>query len=256
MVADLDPTGPVETALAGRAAHLLWRLQRVAAIDAAAGAATAGLPPDPATITGDGVMDPVAPLPADAPDVVRLARTRAPLRNTRRALAELGAAGGVIEPRTVRRVLDAVGVVAGWGVETARRVAELRARLGQPVELLGPSEWTVIQLRTALTAVADGLGLPAAALGDAVRDMVEALRDEAVALLREGEAEEADVAGRMAAARCRALAGRALSGAGVPDKVLRQEGHLGRQLDLTLRQLDRLKAARQLGWKPVPWGSG
>jgi hypothetical protein len=43
VVADLDPAGAVEAALAGRAAHLLWRLQRVAAIDAAAGAVAGDL---------------------------------------------------------------------------------------------------------------------------------------------------------------------------------------------------------------------
>ena len=41
------------------------RLQRVAVIDAAARAVAATLPPDPGTITGEGVADPVAPLPAD-----------------------------------------------------------------------------------------------------------------------------------------------------------------------------------------------
>jgi hypothetical protein len=64
-------------------------------------------------------------------------------------------------------------------------------------------------------------------------------------LLREREAEEAAVAGRMAARRLRALAVRALPPAAVLDKVVRQEGHLSRQLDLTLRLLERLQAARK-----------
>jgi CheY-like chemotaxis protein len=48
-----------------------------------------------------------------------------------------------------------------------------------------------------------------------------------------------------AARRLRVLAARALPAAGVLDRVIRQEGHLGRQLDLTLRQLERLQAARK-----------
>ena len=32
---------------------------------------------------------------------------------------------------------------------------------------------------------------------------------------------------------------------GVLDRVVRQEGHLGRQLELTLRQLERLQVARR-----------
>jgi hypothetical protein len=69
--------------------------------------------------------------------------------------------------------------------------------------------------------------------------------DECEQLLCEREAEEAEVAGRMSARRQRALAARALPAASVLDKVVRQEGHLGRQLDLTLRQLERLQAARK-----------
>src|SRR5262249_31408417 len=51
--------------------------------------------------------------------------------------------------------------------------------------------------------------------------------------------------GRMTARRLRALAARALPSAGGLDKGIRQEGHLGRQLDLTLKQLERLQAARK-----------
>jgi hypothetical protein len=41
----------------------------------------------------------------------------------------------------------------------------------------------------------------------------------------------------MAARRLRAVPARALPSAGVLNQVVRQQGHLGRQLDLTLRQL-------------------
>ena len=69
---------------AARAAHLLWRLQRVAAIDAAAGVVSADLPPDPEAITGEGVADPAAPLPPGAPlphyDPYRAASPYNPIR--------------------------------------------------------------------------------------------------------------------------------------------------------------------------------
>jgi hypothetical protein len=268
VVADFDPSGPVEAALAGRAAHLLWRLQRVAAIDTAAGAVAAELPPDPAAITGEGVADPVAQLPADAPDARRLARVRALLRNTRRALADLtaaaelirrpaGDADGVVGEWVVNSVFEAVGMAAGWEWPSSGRVAELRTRLGLPAEAYGPGDWTVGQSHAGLAVVADGLGVAVETFTAAVLESLEALRAESERLLLDREAEESEVAGRMAAARCRALAARALPAERVLDKVIRQEGHLGRQLDLTLRQLERLKSARRPGGAAASlWGSG
>jgi hypothetical protein len=256
VVHDLGPVGPVEQALAGRAAHLLWRLQRVAAIDAAAGTIAADLPPDPAAVTGAGVLDPAAPLPPDAPDEFRLARLRALLRRTRRGLENIAAAaellrpGGLVPDEAVDRgvaaeLFAAVGLAAGWGWGESRpRVAELRAGLGLPSAGYGPGEWTAGQARAAVALVAKGLGVTNAGFTGAVVAALAELRDECEQLLAEREAEEAAVAGRMSARRLRALAARALPSAGVLDKVIRQEGHLGRQLDLTLRQLERLQAAR------------
>jgi hypothetical protein len=257
VVHDLGPVGPVEQALAGRAAHLLWRLQRVAAIDASAGLIAAELPPDPAAVTGEGVMDPTAPLPPNAPDEFRLARVRALLRNTRRGLANIAAAAellrpgcmfpdGAVDRGVVVELFDAVGLAAGWVWDESRvRVAELRARLGLPAAGYGVGEWTAGQARAAVARVAKGLGMTDAVFTGAVLAALAELRVECEQLLREREAEEAAVAGRMAARRLRALAARALPSAGVLEKVIRQEGHLGRQLDLTLRQLERLQTARK-----------
>jgi hypothetical protein len=157
----------------------------------------------------------------------------------------------------VHRLFEALGMVAGWGLGTFRRVAELRSRLGLPAVPHGPVGWTLGQVRAGLAAIADGLRVTPAELDAAVREAVDALRDESEGLLGKRVAEEAEVAGRMAAARWRALAARALPGAGVLEKVIRQEGHLGRQLDLTLKQLARLKAARRAGrHEAAVWGSG
>jgi hypothetical protein len=258
VVRDLDPHGPLEQALAGRAAHLLWRLQRVAGIDASAGAVAAELPPDPAAVTGAGVLDPAAPLPPNAPDEYRLARVRALLRNTRRGLENIAAAAellrrpggvapdGAIDRRVAAELFDAVGLAAGWEWgESRTRIAELRARLGLPVVDYWPGEWTTGQARAAIVLVAKGLGSTDEVFTGTVLGALAELRAESEQLLREREAEEAEVAGRMAARRLRAVAARALPSAGVLEKVIRQEGHLGRQLDLTLKQLERLQAARK-----------
>jgi hypothetical protein len=256
VVADLGPAGPVEAALAGRAAHLLWRLQRVAAIDAATALIATALPPDPATVTGEGVLDPAALLPPDAPDEFRLARVRALLRNTRGGLGNLAAAAellrpggsapdGVINRRVAAELFAAVGVAAGWGWGESRpRVAGLRAALALPAVEYGLGEWTAGAARAAVARVATELGMTNAVFVEAVVAALAELQVECEKLLRDREDEEAAVAGRMAARRLRALAARALPSACVLDKVIRQEGHLGRQLDLTLRQLERLQAAR------------
>ena len=154
---------------------------------------------------------------------------------------------GVVDRLVVQSVFDAVGLAAGWDWPSSARVAELRTKLGLPAEGYGPGEWTAGQLRAAVAVVADGLGVAVEMFTAAVLESLAALRAESEGLLRDREAEEAEVAGRMAAARSRALAARALPAEGVLDKVIRQEGHLGRQLDLTLRQLERLKAARRPG---------
>jgi hypothetical protein len=121
----------------------------------------------------------------------------------------------------------------------------LSAGLGLPAAEYGVGEWTGGQARAAVARVGKGLSLTDAVFVEAVLVALTELRAECVQLLREREAEEAEVAGRMAARRLRAVAARALPSASMLDKVIRQEGHLGRQLDLTLRQLERLQGARK-----------
>jgi hypothetical protein len=203
-------------------------------------------------------MDPAAPLPPAAPDEYRLARVRALLRNTRRGLADIAAAAevlrrpggvtpdGAVDRRVATELFGAVGLAAGWGWgESRTRIAELRAGLGLPTVDYGSGEWTTGQARAAVAMVAAGLGMTDALFAEAVLGALTELQVECEQLLRDREAEEAVVAGRMAARRLRALAARALPSAGVLEKVIRQEGHLGRQLDLTLKQLERLQAARK-----------
>jgi hypothetical protein len=121
----------------------------------------------------------------------------------------------------------------------------LRAGLGLPAAEYGPGEWTAEQARAAVVLVAKGLGKTDAVFTGAVVAALVELQVECELLMRQRAEEEAEVAGRMSARRQRALAARALPSAGVLDKVVRQEGHLGRQLDLTLRLLERLQAARK-----------
>jgi hypothetical protein len=255
---DLEPVGAVQMALAGRAAHLLWQLQRLAMIEAAAGQIATELPPDPAAVVGEGVIDPLAPLPPDAPDEYRLARIRALLGITRRGLANIAAAAeslrhpgsvapdGVVDRAVAAELFNAVGLAAGWAWGESRpRVAGLRARLGLPAAEYGLGQWTTGQVRAAVGLAAKGLGVTDAVFTGAVLGALAELQAECEQLLRERGAEEAAVAGRMSARRLRALAARALPSAGVLDKVIRQEGHLARQLDLTLKQLERLQTARK-----------
>jgi hypothetical protein len=130
-------------------------------------------------------------------------------------------------------------------------VAELRAKLGLPAVEYGLGEWTAGEAFAAVALAAKGLGKTDAVFTGAVLAALADLGAECERLLVEREAEEAAVAGRMSARRLRALAARALPSGVVLDKVIRQEGHLGRQLDLTLRQLERLQAARKPGSQVV-----
>jgi hypothetical protein len=155
---------------------------------------------------------------------------------------------GAIDRWVATELFRAVGLAAGWAWgEPRTRIAELRAGLGLPAGDYGLGEWTAGQARAAVALVAEGLGITDAVFTGAVLVALTELRAESEQLLREREAEEAEVAGRMSARRLRALAARSLPSAAVLDKVVRQEGHLGRQLDLTLRQLERLQAARKPG---------
>jgi hypothetical protein len=95
VVRDLGPVGPVEQALARRAAHLLWRLQRVAAIDAASGLIAADLPPDPAVVS------------SVARSVVRGADRIRPVEGWTRHAAGVPAAGARHGGAGVRRHPDA-----------------------------------------------------------------------------------------------------------------------------------------------------
>ena len=123
----------------------------------------------------------------------------------------------------------------------------MRAALGLPAVSYGLGEWTAAQARAAVGLAVRGLGVVDAVFVAAVLDGLAVTREEDEKLLRERLAEEAGLAERMAGRRLRATAARTLPSAGVLDRVVRQEGHLGRQLELTLRQLERLRAVRKPG---------
>lgn len=256
VVADLAPEGAVEHGLAVRVAELHWRLARIIRAEAAASSPDlTGLPPDPAMV---GEAEPEVlfrPPVATAPVATRLAYVRRLLGNARRSaaiikatidqLADRPAGGG---PETDFYLTSAIAQVAGWELdELAVRVKAVRAALGlDPDPLLPPPNgWTGELLRRVVTAAA---GVVSVDPEKFCADVLAALAEEAAEtdlLIAERESEQAELVNLMTADRERAVALRSLPPAGLSEQLVRVETHLGKQLDITLRQLDRLQARRR-----------
>ena len=237
---ELRPRGVIAERLADRIGLTLLRLDRVTKYEAAvASAGTANLPPDPDAITGAGV-DLSLPAPGpDAPPAARLARARlegwVPAREAcRTAVAALNGRNGV-DPLALpgahpvrREIEDALG----WTWEQSLRKWNAATQDGPP---------TAAEFRRLVARLARDAGTPTRSLTRLLRERLAARAEEYDQPIAEMTAETERVAAGMRTARERAAATAVYADGEAVDRVMRMEGHLTRQLRLTLDELDRLR---------------
>ncbi|QDU22104.1 hypothetical protein [Urbifossiella limnaea] len=257
VVASLAPVGALELALAERVALTLWRMRRVTRHEAGALSAA---------VAGSAVPEPVEESPAAAflhlkgykRDPERLADARR-LATTAEALA--GAADELVSllgrladtpaaepvPAGVARLVFRLGweMAEGMGRD-ALPAAEptFLKRIGADCRRVDDVTWTVGLVRAGLDYYANRIGCPAARVVATVTRHAATVRADA---MRDAAARRAAEAALVARAefgpRWRADAA-LLPGADVAERVMRVEAHLGRQLQLTLGQIERLQAIR------------
>jgi hypothetical protein len=251
----LRPEGVLEERLCDRIALLLLRLDRVARFEvavasrdamAAIGAVNA---PDPDTITGDGIDICRPPHPEAAP-VFRLAHARArlegwvPVRDAFRiavaALASETEPGATISGRGAERVVFAVGAALEWNRDRAcERWSEVAGSPHDPI--------STERFRGAVRALAVAAGREPDETVGVVREYLVARAAEYDGPIAEKEAEAEALAAELRGARERAASAAVFADAKAVDTVIRMEGHLTRQLGLTIDLLDQLRGDRSSG---------
>lgn len=253
VVADLAPDGGFEAVLAARAASLLWRLDRATRAAAAAAPDPLALTPDPDTVGPESETSALRQLPPHTPPVYRLARVRRVLEVHRLALARIRELADLLRDRAGAKPLDNIAglvhvieKVAGWTHEVGRAQWErIGAALGlaatESPGLMPPAEqWTAKRVWEVVASAAAAAAVPAPKFHQKVLAAVAEQAEQVEKHLRQHAEEESELVVVMRADRVRAAAR-----APLPDRVAQQESHLGRQMDLTLRQLERLKARRR-----------
>lgn len=258
VVASLDAVGPLEVALAERAAHLLWRLRRAARYEEAVVTADmedAGLPPRGVPALSDG-------FPLFSPTESQLVWAEQELRRAREDLA-----GVAPEAHLLRRLpdLDDLGPLPAATVVAvlyaAHRLAEEclvpRFRFDQPHSqpfLTGigcPAGVKAEEVTWTRGLLLAGLGYYAAAAGRdpadfraEVQGALDAKRAGFARELTRREAEAAALVRRAESERQRAADAALLPPDQVTDRVMKYEKHLHGLLTSTLHELERLQARR------------
>jgi hypothetical protein len=248
----LNPEGVLEERLCDRVALLLLRFDRVARFEAAVvgrdvvAAAEATRVPDPDAITGDGI-DICRPPSPDSPSAFRLAYARArvagwtPVRDAlRAAVADLSGEpepGVTVPGLCAQRVVFEVGAALGWDRDEACR--RWGTAVGTPDAPMAGDQFRDAVRALAVAAARD----PDEAVG-VVREHLLARAAEYDGPIAEKEAEVESLATEMRAARERAASAAVYADPKAVDTVIRLEGHLTRQLGLTLDLLDRLQSGR------------
>ncbi|QDU19436.1 hypothetical protein [Urbifossiella limnaea] len=253
----LRPEGAAEAATAERVAWVLYRQRRLAAL--ATGPAPAALPPDPDTITGEGV-DHFIPVSPAAPPAVRLAHARAALAGQRAAAAADRAVAAALAGADVELTLGAVvtatqvaGELLGWRIQRKPDPwVGVLAGLGVEVATPIAAEWTADLLRRVVGRAGgcDGRD-PTVFLAD-VRAAVLAGTEARGGRGRGLEATEASLVAELRAARGRAATDALLAAGGLGERTDRAEAHLSRELDRALATLARLRGLRPQPTHPRP----
>ncbi|HJZ59586.1 MAG TPA: hypothetical protein VKE74_31870 [Gemmataceae bacterium] len=107
-----------------------------------------------------------------------------------------------------------------------------------------PAGWSAKVTRVVFRILAKGLGVTPGEFAARVAAELDNEAAEAEGRLGEAEAREAQLVAVLTAERERTGAASVLSAGPSLETVIRMEAHLTRQLDLTLRQLERLQAGR------------
>jgi hypothetical protein len=248
----LQPEGVLEEKLCDRIALLLVRFDRVARFEAAVASRDAAISvsalPDPAAVTGGGV-DLSLELHAEAPPVFRLAYARARLAGwtpVRDAIgAVLSALDSALESEVTIPTRHATWVANEVGAALG---LDREAVLDQWTLIVGGLDQAVPGARFAgaVRALALAAGREPDEAIEAVREHFKLRAIEYDTVIAEKRTEADRLAAELRAARERAVAA-AIYAAKAVDTVLRVEGHLTRQLALTLDLLDRLRGDRSGG---------
>jgi hypothetical protein len=230
-VNDLAAVGPVEAALAARAAELLWRLQRAGAAEAAVATFTLARAERESIVvalertTGAGDGAPFSLRHCDRVADLRAAGERA---RAAAAAADLAIDGADAEPLPSGAAKDllrvAAIIVSGVDPEMASRPS--RGFAGQVITLGG---WTVKAMRAATDDLADGSG------DNILRQARRVCLETTVRAWLAAE----DAAQRVALAEATAATGDDSAA------VRRHEAHLQRQLAGVLALLDATQRRRQ-----------
>jgi hypothetical protein len=257
---ELQPVGPLEAELAGRAAELMWRLRRPARYEAAvAAAAAANLPPDHTTITGEGI-DPLIPLPANATAAQKLAVVRRLLTDTRNMLdvaqraVELMRdlptlpADTILDWGAAEQVVRTAGDVLGWmPFESWSRWEAVLKSLGAALQ----SEWTAGLLTRALAAAAESVGYDVTKMTVNIGETLVDEKNELATLIATREGEERELVAQMLGERARTAAAALYADERAMVTVTKVERHLGRELERVLKLLNGLQAARSEWNEPL-----
>lgn len=259
VLASLAPVGLLEERLAGRAAAILWRLDRVTRFEAAsvaAGVESAVLPRP--TDEGDPLDGFDLGRAADLPEALVAARDKARKSAKRAARAEpLVAYMGTFADRPDDEPVPAA--VAVGVLTTACRAlddyplkatppgpkdAKFLAQIGHPGVDAVDVPWTAGVVRLGFQTYA---GLVKGST-DWLAGLVSRQLRAGLKWQRREHRREQGRADGLAERRRRRPVWRAvtelLPGGGVDERVIRYESHLGKQLSTTLHELERLQALR------------
>lgn len=258
VTASLAPTGAMERQLAARAALLLWRLARAARFEAAAvsaGLDAALLPPPPA----DDLFGGSRPTPDEECRNGTTAARKAAAAARRRA-ADLKAQLALLDALPGRPDDDRVDAEAAVEVlEAAYQTlfdfeldgdpppADGRtflAKLGQPEARADRVGWTAGLVRRGLAVCAGFAGEDAGWMAGQARKHLAGEFRRQTRLRRRQERLAAGLAERLRLSPVWRAAQALIPRPEEEARIVRYETHLSRQLAATLRELERLQAAR------------
>jgi hypothetical protein len=250
----LAPVGLLEATLAERVALLLWRLARVVRYEAAVTAAGLEEADQPSAPSPSGSADPARKTAARLIEKLTEERGRAAgaVAGSEAALALLAELAGKSdgEPVPDRSAALVLLLTAHEAVEAGGCVApppfeeEFLRAVGVETGTFRSVEWTAGRVRAGLGYYARKAGWPEERLAAAAAERLTAGRERGRKAEAEAAAQLAGLTAREAKVKEQKKAELMLPADAAEAKVTRYEGHLGRQLQMTMLQLERLQAGR------------
>jgi hypothetical protein len=262
----LAPVGALEEALAQRVALCLWRQRRVILYEV--GVTAAGLAEVGEEVRAQAVGDPSLP-DQGVPDTVKLqqmledlAEKREHFRSGQRVVQLLEALPSAAD-ETVVNGEDVFELLVLMDSEFIQREksfnwgdADFLTRLGVPADdLRAPFRWrgwTVGMVRRAVAELARWYEVDPGGLAAKVLTQLQEGKQEWEPVLDELEAQVEALRRRVEAKEARLRQRRMVPDEKELEKISRYEGHLTRQLNLALHELQRLQAVRAGRSVPAP----